>query len=185
MRTRGAARFARREPIQRDSWSRTGGCRGGINAKERMMAQLREDPWCYGSPTRRGCQPFLAAQILDSPAPGTADAASPGRQAPHHHHTSRCRALTVKCSGLALAQVHRALHISNARPSKSRSLAGGGGAGSRSGAVRLFSLNLIIDIRGTPCQPLAGRRRELRNRGRAQHASHRLGASKAAKPRRL
>ena len=81
--------FARREPSQRDRRVKNLVLTSeGITAKERMMAQLAAKmPWCYAlDDGERRCLLFLLRKMLDTPGPGTTDAAGAGDQPTAHHH---------------------------------------------------------------------------------------------------
>ena len=80
--------FARREPSQRDRRVKNLVLTSeGITAKERMMAQLAAKmPWCYAlDDDERRCLLFLLRKMLDTPSPGTSDAAGAGDQSTAHH----------------------------------------------------------------------------------------------------
>src|SRR5215469_16838722 len=81
--------FARREPSQRDRRVKNLVLTSvGITAKERMMAQLAAKmPWCYAlDDSERRCLLSLLRKMLDTPGPGTTDAAAAGDQPAAHHH---------------------------------------------------------------------------------------------------
>jgi len=81
--------FARREPSQRDRRVKNLVLTStGISVKERMMAQLAAKmPWCYAlDDAERRCLLLLLRKMLDTPGPGTTDAAGTGDQATAHHH---------------------------------------------------------------------------------------------------
>src|SRR5215469_2812823 len=81
--------FARREPSQRDRRVKNLVLTSeGITAKERMMAQLAAKmPWCYAlDDDERNCLLSLLRKMLDTPSPGTTDAADEGDQSTADHY---------------------------------------------------------------------------------------------------
>src|SRR5215470_15054500 len=81
--------LARREPSQRDRRVKNLVLTSeGITAKERMMAQLAAKmPWCYAlDDSERSCLLFLLRKMLDTPSPGTSDAAGAGDPSTTDHH---------------------------------------------------------------------------------------------------